>query len=97
MGIRKGEKERTSKWRWIIDENLFFIFLSDSADVLLFPSPIFIVLFKVTRCFADMMKCNQFRRIDLEKEFFIDCSCPRCNDGSELGTNFGGIIIQVLR
>jgi len=49
---------------------------------------------KVTRCFADVMKCNQFRRINLEKEFFIECDCRRCNDGSELGTNYGGIIMQ---
>ena len=46
----------------------------------------------LTRCFADVMKCNQFRRKDLEKEYFVDCNCSRCNDWTEFGTYYGGLI-----
>ena len=63
----------------------------------IFSSPILSFCEKITRCFSDVMKCNQFRRINLEKEFFIECDCQRCNDGSELGTNYGGIIMQEQR
>jgi len=31
------------------------------------------------------------RRRELEKSYFLDCDCPRCKDGTELGTNYGGI------
>ena len=40
----------------------------------------------VTRSLADVMKCSQFRRKDLEKEYFADCECKRCSDRTELGT-----------
>lgn len=48
----------------------------------------------VTRSLVDVMKCNLFRRRELEKAFFINCDCKRCQDGSEMGTNYGGLIIQ---
>ena len=47
---------------------------------------------KVTRSLVDVMKCSLFRRKELEKDFFIDCDCDRCCDGTEFGTQFGGII-----
>ena len=40
----------------------------------------------VTRSLADVMKCSQFRRKDLEKEYFADCECERCSDRTEFGT-----------
>ena len=46
----------------------------------------------MTRSFVDVMKCNLFRRRELEKEFFIDCDCKRCRDGREFGTDYGGLI-----
>lgn len=48
----------------------------------------------VTRSLVDVMKCNLFRRRELEKAFFINCDCKRCKDGSEMGTNYGGLIVQ---
>ena len=48
----------------------------------------------VTRSVVDVMKCSLFRRKELEKEFFIECDCARCCDGTEFGTNYGGIISQ---
>jgi len=46
----------------------------------------------VTRSLVDVMRCNLFRRRELEKAFFIDCDCKRCQDGSEFGTNYGGLV-----
>jgi len=46
----------------------------------------------VTRSLVDVMKCNLMRRRELEKSFFINCDCMRCQDGSEMGTNYGGLI-----
>ena len=47
----------------------------------------------VTRSLVDLMKCNQFRRVELEKEYFLlDCDCGRCCDGTEFGTFYGGIM-----
>lgn len=48
----------------------------------------------VTRSLVDVMKCNLFRRRELERAFFINCDCKRCQEGSEMGTNYGGLIIQ---
>ena len=36
--------------------------------------------------------CNLFRRRKLLKEFLVDCQCPRCCDGSEFGTGYGGLL-----
>ena len=47
---------------------------------------------EVTRSYVDVMKCNLFRRRDLEKEFFVDCDCERCRDGGEMDTNYGGLV-----
>ena len=47
---------------------------------------------RVTRSVVDVMKCSLFRRKELEKDFFIDCDCGRCCDGTEFGTHYGGII-----
>ena len=47
---------------------------------------------RVTRSVVDVMKCSLFRRKELEKEYFIDCECDRCCDGTEFGTHYGGII-----
>ena len=46
----------------------------------------------VTRSLVDVMKCNLFRRRDLEKEFFVDCDCERCQDGGELATDYSGLL-----
>jgi hypothetical protein len=32
------------------------------------------------------------RRRELDKTFFTECDCPRCEDGTEFGTNYGGIL-----
>ena len=49
---------------------------------------------RVTRSVLDVMKCSLFRRKELDKEFFINCDCDRCRDGTEFGTNYGGLISQ---
>jgi len=41
-------------------------------------------------CKTDMMKCNYFRRKQLQ-EMGIHCSCLRCMDRGEFGTGFGGL------
>ena len=46
----------------------------------------------VTRCFSDVLSCNMLRRRELAKDFFLDCDCSRCRDGSEMGTNYGGLL-----
>jgi len=48
----------------------------------------------VTRSLVDVMKCNLIRRRELEKSFFINCDCKRCQDGSEMGTDYGGLRSQ---
>merc|ERR1712013_923222 len=49
---------------------------------------------QVTRSLVDVMKCNLIRRRELEKSFFLNCDCQRCQDGSEMGTDFGGLMSQ---
>jgi hypothetical protein len=39
-----------------------------------------------------LISLTAFRRRELEKTYFLDCNCPRCEDGTEMGTNYGGII-----
>ena len=47
---------------------------------------------EVTRSRVDVLRCHQFRRRELAKDFFTDCACDRCGDGTELGTDFGSIV-----
>jgi len=45
---------------------------------------------KIYFCKTDLMKCNHFRRKQLQ-EMKIHCSCERCSDSTEFGTGMGGI------
>jgi ribosomal protein S27E len=39
-----------------------------------------------------LISLTAFRRRELEKTYFLDCNCPRCEDGTEMGTNYGHIV-----
>jgi len=45
----------------------------------------------ITICRVDSTKCNIFRNRLLD-EACVDCSCPRCMDGTEMGTGYGSLI-----
>ena len=45
----------------------------------------------ITASKGSIDQCNLFRRRNLLKDYLLDCQCPRCSDGSEFGTGYGGI------
>jgi len=47
----------------------------------------------ITFCKVDNAKCNLFRRRLLE-DALVDCQCPRCSDGTELGTGFSSLVCK---
>jgi len=46
----------------------------------------------VTRSLVEPLLATQFRRRDLERVFLVDCTCKRCGDPTEMGTNLGGLV-----
>merc|ERR1711962_190583 len=49
---------------------------------------------RITKCFADVMTSNQFRRQDIENGMMFVCGCSRCMDPTEMGTGFGGLVCE---
>jgi len=47
----------------------------------------------ITICKVDTAKCNLFRR-QLLSDALVDCQCPRCLDGTELGTGFSSLVCK---
>lgn len=47
----------------------------------------------ITICKVDNAKCNLFRR-KLLADALVDCQCPRCLDGTELGTGFSSLLCK---
>jgi len=47
----------------------------------------------ITICKVDNAKCTLFRR-KLLADALVDCQCPRCLDGSELGTGFSSLLCK---
>ena len=49
---------------------------------------------EITIQYMTPMLGNVQRRKKIRKNWFFDCSCPRCEDPSELGTNVSGVVCQ---
>ena len=52
---------------------------------------------EITIQYMTPMLGNVQRQQKIRKNWYFDCSCVRCSDSSELGTNLSGVVCQVCR